>query len=109
MYGFFCVFLDSSIPITSNQAEPDTRQNSSVMSKALTAHKDYILDVIPKKPNPDYNPDNNQPQKCILQITGMTCASCVSNIERNLKKKDGMCLWALTESQNSNLFCFSEL
>lgn len=29
------------------------------------------------------------PQKCFLQITGMTCASCVSTIERNLQKEAG--------------------
>ncbi|KFV71107.1 Copper-transporting ATPase 2, partial [Dryobates pubescens] len=28
--------------------------------------------------------------KCFLQITGMTCASCVSTIERNLQKEDGI-------------------
>ncbi|XP_037383151.1 copper-transporting ATPase 2 isoform X2 [Talpa occidentalis] len=30
------------------------------------------------------------PQKCFLQITGMTCASCVSNIERSLQKEAGI-------------------
>ncbi|XP_036913481.1 copper-transporting ATPase 2 isoform X2 [Sturnira hondurensis] len=30
------------------------------------------------------------PQKCFLQITGMTCASCVSTIERNLQKEPGI-------------------
>ncbi|KAM6178193.1 copper-transporting ATPase 2 [Rhynchocyon petersi] len=30
------------------------------------------------------------PQKCFLQISGMTCASCVSNIERNLQKEAGI-------------------
>ncbi|KAB1267917.1 Copper-transporting ATPase 2 [Camelus dromedarius] len=30
------------------------------------------------------------PQKCFLRITGMTCASCVSNIERNLQKEAGI-------------------
>ncbi|XP_058404061.1 copper-transporting ATPase 2 isoform X4 [Diceros bicornis minor] len=30
------------------------------------------------------------PQKCFLQVTGMTCASCVSVIERNLQKEAGI-------------------
>lgn len=28
--------------------------------------------------------------KCYIQIGGMTCASCVSNIERNLKNEPGV-------------------
>ncbi|KAM5181761.1 copper-transporting ATPase 2 [Mantella aurantiaca] len=92
--GFDATLLsDSSMPLTNNQTQPDTRQNSSVISKKLTCHQDYILDIIPKKSDPDIDiplTDNAAPQKCILQITGMTCASCVSNIERNLKKKNGI-------------------
>ncbi|XP_051025542.1 copper-transporting ATPase 2 isoform X2 [Acomys russatus] len=30
------------------------------------------------------------PQKCIVQIRGMTCASCVSNIERSLQRHAGI-------------------
>ncbi|XP_054442477.1 copper-transporting ATPase 2 isoform X2 [Pteronotus mesoamericanus] len=30
------------------------------------------------------------PQKCFLQISGMTCASCVSTIERSLQKEAGI-------------------
>ncbi|NXX30293.1 ATP7B ATPase, partial [Nicator chloris] len=49
-------------------------------------------DALPDHPHPG---GSNQlsgasEEKCVLQITGMTCASCVSTIERNLQKEDGI-------------------
>uniref|UniRef100_A0A8C6NT15 P-type Cu(+) transporter n=1 Tax=Nothobranchius furzeri TaxID=105023 RepID=A0A8C6NT15_NOTFU len=32
----------------------------------------------------------NTPSKCFIQVGGMTCASCVSNIERNVKNEPGI-------------------
>uniref|UniRef100_A0A6Q2WZ16 Copper-transporting ATPase 2 n=1 Tax=Esox lucius TaxID=8010 RepID=A0A6Q2WZ16_ESOLU len=34
--------------------------------------------------------DEGNVQKCFVRVTGMTCASCVSNIERNLLKRRGI-------------------
>uniref|UniRef100_G3T9F9 P-type Cu(+) transporter n=1 Tax=Loxodonta africana TaxID=9785 RepID=G3T9F9_LOXAF len=51
---------------------------------------------LPPSHNPGHSSVSQQssgtvvPQKCFLQISGMTCASCVSNIERNLQKEAGV-------------------
>ncbi|XP_055249777.1 copper-transporting ATPase 1 isoform X3 [Moschus berezovskii] len=37
--------------------------------------------------------DKEEPKtssKCYIQVTGMTCASCVANIERNLRREEGI-------------------
>lgn len=48
-------------------------------------------DALPDSPHLDgpNQPSGVAAEKCFLQITGMTCASCVSTIERNLQKEDG--------------------
>ncbi|KAL2310916.1 hypothetical protein Nmel_002597 [Mimus melanotis] len=49
-------------------------------------------DALPDSLYPDGSNQLNgaTEEKCVLQITGMTCASCVSTIERNLQKEDGI-------------------
>jgi len=39
-----------------------------------------------------YKPGTNEEEeydKCFLKVTGMTCASCVATIEKNLAKMEG--------------------
>ncbi|NWU26569.1 ATP7B ATPase, partial [Dyaphorophyia castanea] len=50
------------------------------------------LDALPDSPHLDGSNQLSEAteEKCVLQITGMTCASCVSTIERNLRKEDGI-------------------
>ncbi|XP_051463902.1 copper-transporting ATPase 2 isoform X3 [Apus apus] len=49
-------------------------------------------DLLPDSPHLDKpnQPSGVTTEKCFLQITGMTCASCVSTIERNLQKEEGI-------------------
>ncbi|XP_066439758.1 copper-transporting ATPase 2 isoform X1 [Eleutherodactylus coqui] len=93
--GFDATLIsDSPSSTSSNHASstaPDIKQKSPETTKNGSLHQDYIVDVLPKKPHLDIPlMGDTTPQKCVLQVTGMTCASCVSNIERNLKKKDGI-------------------
>ncbi|NXY21147.1 ATP7B ATPase, partial [Atrichornis clamosus] len=52
----------------------------------------YASDALPDSPHLDGSNElsGETEEKCVLQITGMTCASCVSTIERNLQKEDGI-------------------
>uniref|UniRef100_A0A8C9WJC0 Copper-transporting ATPase 2 n=1 Tax=Scleropages formosus TaxID=113540 RepID=A0A8C9WJC0_SCLFO len=53
---------------------------------------------LPRPPSPSRTPaaasgptpQEVNVQKCFLRVSGMTCASCVSNVERNLQKHKGV-------------------
>uniref|UniRef100_A0A8B9BKT7 P-type Cu(+) transporter n=1 Tax=Anser brachyrhynchus TaxID=132585 RepID=A0A8B9BKT7_9AVES len=52
--------------------------------------QDRVSDALLEGPHLDGPNQPSEAKKCFLQITGMTCASCVSTIERKLQKEDGI-------------------
>uniref|UniRef100_A0A8C3L7H2 Copper-transporting ATPase 2 n=1 Tax=Chrysolophus pictus TaxID=9089 RepID=A0A8C3L7H2_CHRPC len=71
---------------------PDVRNVAAQPQVPEPPAQGCVSDALSDSPHPD---EPNQPsgataKKCFLQITGMTCASCVSTIERNLQKEEGI-------------------
>lgn len=63
---------------------PGSVQNMASDTRGLLTHQGpgYLSDSPP-------SPGGTASQKCFVQIKGMTCASCVSNIERSLQRHAG--------------------
>lgn len=73
----------------SRHGTPQKKKQPKTHTKSQSS--DYILDAFPKKsPADDQSSEAARTEKCFIQVTGMTCASCVSNIERNLQKRSGI-------------------
>ncbi|XP_036126655.1 copper-transporting ATPase 1 isoform X1 [Molossus molossus] len=61
-------------------------QPSSEMPHLTSSNEFYA-----KMTTPIHNKeDTTTSSKCYIQVTGMTCASCVANIERNLRREEGI-------------------
>ncbi|XP_070095776.1 copper-transporting ATPase 2 isoform X10 [Equus przewalskii] len=85
---------------SSNHVGNHTVENSMVQTAAGSPLS--VQEVAPYTGGPPQNHSSGRssksrqatatvaPQKCFLQVTGMTCASCVSVIEKNLQKEDGI-------------------
>lgn len=51
-------------------------------------------EIYTKTTTPIHDMEAKTSSKCYIQVIGMTCASCVANIERNLRREEGETLEA---------------
>ncbi|NWS97228.1 ATP7B ATPase, partial [Mionectes macconnelli] len=86
-----CAFIQDTTT-AERRHQPDASKAAVQPRAPEPPHQGCVLDAFPDSPQLD---GSNQlsgatAEKCFLQITGMTCASCVSTIEKNLQKEDGI-------------------
>lgn len=86
----YCAFIQDTAT-GERRCQPDASKAALQPGAPEPPHQGCASDALPDSPHLD---GSNQlsgatEEKCVLQITGMTCASCVSTIERNLQKEDG--------------------
>ncbi|NXP59828.1 ATP7B ATPase, partial [Chloropsis cyanopogon] len=87
----YCAFIQDAAT-GEHRCQPDASKAAVQPQAPEPPRQGNASDALPDSPHPD---GSNQhfgatEEKCVLQITGMTCASCVSTIERNLQKEDGI-------------------
>ncbi|NXK03856.1 ATP7B ATPase, partial [Herpetotheres cachinnans] len=89
--NMYCAFIQDAAT-GERRHQPDT-SNAAMQPQAPEPPRQGCasagLPDIPHLDGPN-QPSGATAEKCFLQITGMTCASCVSTIERNLQKEDGV-------------------
>ncbi|XP_072898033.1 copper-transporting ATPase 2-like [Hemitrygon akajei] len=85
------VFLTSKISIdeSPSHSTPTNNERSADRKNQILPSNDHEFLPSKTRSNKQNNEDHVATEKCFLQITGMTCASCIANIERNLQKEEG--------------------
>ncbi|NXS88698.1 ATP7B ATPase, partial [Erpornis zantholeuca] len=89
--NMYCAFIQDTAT-GERRCQPDASKAAVQPGAPEPPRQGCASDAFPDSPHLE---GSNQlsgatEEKCVLQITGMTCASCVSTIERNLQKEDGI-------------------
>ncbi|XP_011823849.1 PREDICTED: copper-transporting ATPase 1 isoform X2 [Mandrillus leucophaeus] len=78
--GFDATLSDTNEPLVV------IAQPSSEMPLLTSTNEFYAKGMTPVQDKEEAKTSS----KCYIQVTGMTCASCVANIERNLRREEGI-------------------
>ncbi|XP_030663244.1 copper-transporting ATPase 1 isoform X2 [Nomascus leucogenys] len=78
--GFDATLSDTNEPLVV------IAQPSSEMPLLTSTNEFYTKGMTPVQDKEE----GKTSSKCYIQVTGMTCASCVANIERNLRREEGI-------------------
>ncbi|XP_066401045.1 copper-transporting ATPase 2 isoform X1 [Molothrus aeneus] len=98
----YCAFIQDTAP-GEHRCQPDASKAAVQPRAPEPPHQGNSSDALPH-PDGSNQLSGGTEEKCVLQITGMTCASCVSTIERNLQKEDGNKLKIPIMTTLSNIF-----
>ncbi|XP_063413158.1 copper-transporting ATPase 1-like isoform X1 [Mytilus trossulus] len=88
--------FEASLPVIHNDLEVPTvtitrsASQASKLSGTGSLKVDVLKGSVQFKKGVKDDDDDEDLEKCFLHITGMTCSSCVSSIEKNLKKVEGI-------------------